>query len=136
MRTTNMLAAAAVALVIAVISSPASAIDFTVQLTTIGGAPFKDEKGQPSDIILGTVAENALLAPDSADTTGEAKMKLFMLAVKLHEKHSDKFAKDVMLSVEELSLIKTKIGKFYPPAMVGATYMLLDPASIPMEKKP
>lgn len=109
----------------------AFALDFTTPLHAISGGPFKDDKGAPVEMLLGSVAENALLAPDQADTNGTEKNKAFWLAVKLHEKGSDKYAKDANLTAEEITRIKDKIGKFYPPAIVGAAWQILDPASVP-----
>ena len=53
------------------------------------------------------------------------------LAVKLHEKYSDKFGADVTLSAEEIAKIKDKIGKVSPPLVVRAAWMILNPASVP-----
>lgn len=114
-----------------VVSTSAWAIDFTTPLHAIGGGPFKDEKGQVQELILGQIAENALMASDQADRDGNEKMKSFLLALKLHEKGTGSFAKDANLSAEELSRIKDKIGKFYPPAVVGAAWSVIDPASVP-----
>lgn len=126
-RRTIIFAAAA----LAVLAGPAYAIDFTTSLHTISGGPFKDDKGQPTELLLGTVAENSLLSNEQNET-GEVKAKAFWLAVKLHEKGGgDKFSKDVTLTVDEIKVIKDKIGKLYPPSIVGAAWMILDPASVP-----
>lgn len=117
------------AAIIALLASPAFAIDFTVELKQIDGTPFKDEKGtEIKGNTLGKICENALLATysDERDTTGkelitpEEKYRRWQIAGKVH-------GKDVNLPAEDLALLKKLVGKGYPPLVVGQAWTLLDP---------
>jgi hypothetical protein len=122
----TILAAAALAATLS--ASPATALDFTAPITQLDGTPFTDQAGKPLATTLGTIAETALLAsyPDEQATiTGEDKVKRFVLATKIHE------AKGAALTADEVALIKKLIGKSYNALIVGKSWQLLDPASVP-----
>lgn len=127
-------------LALALIATPAGAVDFTTNLTQLNGKPFEDGDHKPMELTLGAVAENALLAAyqDETDdlmqkkTTLEAftmeKTKRYGLAQKL------RIAKDVNLSDTERDLLKKLIAKSYGIMniqIMGRAFELIDPTSIP-----
>src|ERR1700733_8872900 len=88
-----------------------SHIDFTKDLLGVDGKPLPnvdiaDPKKSPG-LTLGDVAVGALEASLEADkgTGGAEKFKLDTLARKVYKN------KDAVLEVEEISLIKTRIGQ-------------------------
>jgi len=76
-------------------------------------------------LTLGIVAVNALesILEEDRGQTGSDKFKADELARKVYK------AKAAVLTVEEISLIKTRIGKAYGPLIVGYAWRLLDPAT-------
>jgi hypothetical protein len=100
-------------------------IDFTQVLVGINGQPMMaGDVKSPTPLTLGDAAVNALLSPTQADQqmTGIEKFKLDELARKIYGK------KDVVLTLDELKLIKDRVGSISPPMVVGAVWRLLDPA--------
>jgi hypothetical protein len=100
-------------------------INFTEALTGLDGKPIVQgdpKKAEP--ITLGDIAvaslENSL--EEDRQMSGDAKFKLDTLARKIYK------MKDAILTVEDISTIKQRIGKAYPPVIVGAAWRLLDPA--------
>jgi len=100
-------------------------INFTEALTGLDGKPIVQgdpKKAEPST--LGDIAvaslENSL--EEDRQMSGDAKFKLDTLARKIYK------MKDAILTVEDISTIKQRIGKAYPPVIVGAAWRLLDPA--------
>jgi hypothetical protein len=80
-----------------------------------------------------TLGDAALMALETAleedrQSTGADKFKLDDLARKIFGK------KDVILPVEDIATIKTRIGKAYGPMIVGAAWRVLDPATEQKEK--
>lgn len=134
--------AAAVALMLA--ASPALAggntpfaIDFSQKLKDIRGDFFPGsnciaEQGKPTPVpgktcdaaTLGDIAVAALLAPLQSDQnlSPTDKFKHAELARKIYDKTG------VVLSSEDISTIKDRIGKAYAAAVVGAAWPLLDPS--------
>lgn len=116
----------ALALVVSAAAQTPRTIDFTQPLISIVGKPMlQDPKDPASAITLGDAAVLALetATEDDKGASGEDKFKRDQLARKIYGK------KDVALTVEEIALIKTRIGKVETPAVVGAAWPLLDPAS-------
>jgi hypothetical protein len=103
-------------------------IDFTQVLIAVDGKPIQEPtapgKEAPPPLTLGDVAVVALDAALEEDRTasGEAKFLRDQIARKIYKK------KSVILTVEEITTIKTRIGKAYPAGIVGAAWRLLDPA--------
>lgn len=108
---------------------PASAaeIDFTTPLVQLDGKPFLGPDGKPVETTLASVAETALLGSyvDEQNLTGEEKVKRFSLANKIHGNRA------ASLTTEEVALIKRLIAKSYNPLVVGLSWTILDPASVP-----
>lgn len=84
-------------------------------------APITDLDGKQVDgATLGSVCTAALLAPNQQDSA-ETKGKLFDLALAIHGKEA------ADLKVEDVAMLKERVGKCYPPLVVGRTWQLLDP---------
>jgi hypothetical protein len=99
--------------------------DFDQVLIGIDGKPLQNGDARtPTPLTLGDAAVNALESqtPDDAKSSGAEKFKLDELARKVYRN------KDVTLSVEEIAIIKDRIGKVYGPMVVGAAWRILDPA--------
>jgi hypothetical protein len=111
-------------------------IDFTAALkgvdgqTISSGKPAADGK-TPIPMTLGDAALMALetALEEDRQSTGADKFKLDDLARRIYGK------KDVVLPVEDVALIKTRIGKAYGPMIVGAAWRVLDPGA-PEKDKP
>lgn len=101
------------------------AIDFTQSLLTLDGKPAKasTEKDAPA-LTLSDVAVNSLEATVESDRglSGEKKFAMDALARKLYKNSH------CVLSVEDLALLKSRIGIVYGPMVVGDAYRLLDPS--------
>lgn len=76
-------------------------------------------------ILLKHISINALMSTipnqELKLETGEVKLIRYTLSQKINK------GKEVELSVEEISLLKERIGLFYPPLLVGKSYEILDP---------
>jgi hypothetical protein len=102
-------------------------IDFNKPLIGLDEKPIPnlDKDGKVlGTVILSDVAVGALEAQLDEDraSTGQQKFERDTLARKIYK------AKSVVLTAEELDLIKTRIGKAYGSQVVGAAWRLLDPA--------
>lgn len=79
-------------------------------------------------ITLAGIAVNALLAQheDERALAGADKVKRYKLAQKIHDSTGE-----IEIMSEEVALLKTLIGKTYPPLLVGLAWGLLeaDPAA-------
>lgn len=100
-------------------------IDFTKPLIGIDSKPIIKDKDGKEPMTLGDAAVIALetSADDDRTQSGEEKFKRDQLARKIYNQ------KDVVLSIEEIALIKTRIGKILVPAVIGAAWPLLDPST-------
>jgi hypothetical protein len=101
------------------------AIDFTRVLVGVDGKPL--QSSDPKKTTGMTLSEAAVagletILDEDKQSSGTDKFKLDELAHKIYEK------KSVVLTVEEIALIKTRIGKAYGPLVVGPAWRLLDPA--------
>jgi hypothetical protein len=103
-------------------------IDFTQPLLGIDGIALKNQPAgngkEPTVMTLGDAAMSALEMTLDSDRamTGAEKFKNDELAHKIYKN------KAASLTVEEISLIKDRIGKGYSAAVVGPAWRLLDPA--------
>jgi len=97
-------------------------IDFTEALISLDGTAMKVDGGTEK-LTLGTVAVNSLLATLEGDKNlaGTEKVKRYELAKKVFHQSS------VVLTAEEISLIKQRIADAYGPLVVGVAWHLLDP---------
>jgi hypothetical protein len=96
-------------------------MNLTTSLTDIDGNEFQD-KSTVKTAILGS-----LMNPLPGDETmvADKKVALFKLALKVNDT-----AADCQLTAEEVAMIKERVGKGYPPLIVGRVFQLLDPASV------
>jgi hypothetical protein len=101
-------------------------IDFTQKLTGVDGKPIlMTDKPDSAAVTLGDVAIAALESPqaDEPGTAASEKLAHDELARKIYHK------KDAVLTLDEVKLIKDRIGKIYPAAFIGASWPLLDASS-------
>ena len=100
--------------------------DFTSILTGLDGKPLMtgDTKA-PTGLTLGDVCVQALETPLEEDKQmdGSKKFALDQLARKIYHN------KAATLSLEDLTLLKQRVGKAYGPLVVGAAWRLLDPST-------
>lgn len=96
-------------------------IDLSTQLKDVWGKPIVDETGAP--IALCHVLVNAAHAHYEGDqfSDGAAKAKLAILAKKLAVDG------EVDLPIEDIALIKERVGRGMPTAVIGAVNDILDP---------
>jgi len=95
-------------------------LDTTKVLVNIAGESLKESVNDVAvDVILRTVVVNALLSPVEKDT-GMKKMEKEELARKIYQNDS------VDLTIEQVKLIKDRIGEMYAPIVVGQCWRLLE----------
>ena len=95
-------------------------LDVTKILVNIAGESLKESVNDVAvDVILRTVVVNALLSPVEKDT-GMKKMEKEELARKIYQNDS------VDLTIEQVKLIKDRIGEMYAPIVVGQCWRLLE----------
>lgn len=118
-------------LLLALLTTPAFAIDFSVKLTDSDGQPIKvcvDPRPQPEcvkevEMTLGVVVRNALYQsyPDERELSGDEKFKRAELAQALTG------AGEVKVKAEDIALMKKLVAKLYGPLIVYRAWQLLDP---------
>ena len=116
---------ALLALFASVVVADAATIDFTQHLLGANGQEITEGDGEARQpLTLGAAAVTALETVVEADRgmKGARKYELDQLARKVY-----KNAK-ATLSLEEVALIKERIGLVYSPVVVGAAWPLLDPS--------
>jgi len=96
-------------------------IDFTTILTDLEGSSIMDNGRL---VTLGRAAMMALIGqvPEDQSMTGEDRFRFARLAEKVMDNPAAK------LPVEDVALIKDRIGKFFSPVVVYRAWPLLDPA--------
>jgi hypothetical protein len=100
------------------------AVNFNQELKNLDGTPILDSPGgKPVTLktIVITVLESSM--PEDKNKSGLDKFKLDELARKVFNS-----TKDTTFSLEELTLIKTRIGEGYDPKVVGSAWRIIDPA--------
>jgi len=96
-------------------------IDFKQQLTNklTGNPIYKDETGKEG-VDLSYICVEALLATIQGEQIdGNKKLELWNLANKIHNSEVD-------LTVEEVALIKERVGKVFSQLIVGTVYDALE----------
>jgi len=90
-------------------------------LKSFDGKPLKDvdANGQAVDATIRTAMINALLSPVQKES-GLEKVKKYKLAQKIYD------GDEIDLDVDEIKLIKDRIGEVYPPVVVGQVYEILE----------
>jgi hypothetical protein len=102
-------------------------IDFSAAITDLDGksVPNPDPKGWKPYLTLSDVTATALeanLDEDKSETTGVPKYERDNLTRKIYKQTK------VVLTAEQITLIKERIGKAWGSLVVGAAWRLLDPA--------
>lgn len=102
-------------------------IDFLVELKDMDGASIQAPRAdgeKPAPATLKMAAVNALIQPfPDEKLDGAKKLDRGILAERIH------LAKEPLdLTSEEVTLVKSVIGKMYPPLIVLRAWRLLDPA--------
>ena len=94
-------------------------LDMTQKLTDLDGKVLKEGD---EDVILRKACVNALMAvlPKDNDKTGDQKLAIFSLAKRI----TDEDTPD--LAVEDLALIKERVGTAFGPAIVGPVFPMLN----------
>ena len=96
-------------------------IKVDILLKTMDGQVMKDMvDGEAIDATLRMAMVNAVLSPIEKES-GMDKVKKFNLAKKIHDAESE-----VDLTVEEVSLVKERIGEVFPVLIVGQVFNLLE----------
>lgn len=122
MKKTTMLAALALGLVL---TAPALAVDFAKPIDQLDGTPMRKE--DKTLFTLNDAVQTALLSSYQDETIdGVEKSKRFWLAKRINDNR-----KDPTLTADEVALIKKLVAKAFNPLVVGRTWEMLDPASIP-----
>lgn len=88
-------------------------------ITNLKGKPFQEEG---KNLTLGDVCCNALLFsyPEEKNVSGKVKYERWKLAAKLVDGGT------VDVTLEDMTLIKDLVGKFYGPLLVGPIYNILE----------
>ena len=99
-------------------------IDVTATIKDFEGTVLlvPNPKGNPKNATIRWACVEALMAmyQDEQTLAGEEKLKRYLLAQKIQKQ------KTPDLKAEEISLIKTLVGKNFTPAVVGPVYMVLE----------
>ena len=97
-------------------------INFDSKITNLDDTPALDQNKKP--VLLKTICINSLMTdipqPQGQLEKGETKLKRFILAQKIQKDSK------VEVSVEEVALLKERIGMVQPTIIVGKTYELLE----------
>ena len=91
-------------------------------LRTLSGDTIMDDdgKGNAVEATVRMALVNAILAPVQKET-GMEKVTKYELAKKIHGQD------EVELSVDDIKLIKDRVGEIYAPLIVGQLYERLEP---------
>lgn len=99
-------------------------IDFSQAIKGLNGEVLQmaTKEGATEDAILSKIVIEAMMGTyeDERGLSGVEKVKRYSLCEKING------AAEVDVPVEDLSLIKSLVGKAYPVVLVGPTYKLLD----------
>lgn len=95
-------------------------LNFSTPILGLDGQPIKNAKGE--DATIGSVAIEALMAvfPDEQNLLGADKLHRWRLA-KLASKGGEQ-----EVIQEDMTLLKTLVGKAYGPAVVGPVYEIIE----------
>lgn len=96
-------------------------LDTTQTLKTLSGDVMMDNdgKGNAVEATVRMAVVNAVLAPVERES-GVEKVKKYDLASRIFKED------EVELSVEEISLIKERVGEVFPPLITGQIWKLLE----------
>lgn len=102
-------------------------IDFNTELTDLDGKPIRESGADDAgNATLGFIAIQACLGSMKGDEemSGEEKLKLYQIASKIADGRKKKTAVD--MPIEDVTEIKSRVGRMFTPAIVGPVYGLLD----------
>lgn len=95
-------------------------IDFDITIENLYGQNVKDADTN-EDITLGKACVTALtIVLQDEKISGDEKFKRYMLATKIVE------GGEIIITTEEIVMLKDLIGKVYGPTIVGPVYMQLE----------
>lgn len=98
-----------------------ASVDFSTVIRDLAGEPVKD-----GDVVLtlGAVAQTILTATfaDEQNLSGPDKLARFKFALRISGA-----TEAITVSAEEVTLLKSLIGRGYGPVIVGRSYEILDP---------
>jgi len=95
-------------------------MNLNTEITDFDGNSFPD-KPTIKSAVMGSLI-NVLRGDETL--AAEQKVKMFELAMRIHG------AEQIELTAEDVSLIKERVGKAYPPMVVGRVFQAIDPASV------
>lgn len=88
-------------------------------LKGLDGKPLKNEEGKEVNLEKVCVGALTNMLP-TEQATGEVKFKRFQLAQKISGQ------KEVELTIEEVAMIKERVGVLHSPLVLGITYQMLE----------
>lgn len=131
----SALVAASVFLICEIVAhaEPPRQINFTVPILNQDNKPMRECADDPAPkkdeecktwqaVTLGMLALRALAVPEQG-LAAEASLKRGHLAMRVYK------AESLVLTADEIALIKTQIAKAYSPLIVAITFPMLDPAT-------
>lgn len=95
-------------------------MDLTKPLLDLDGNSFPDQATHKT-VLIGALL-NTLKGDEHMN--GEQKLKLYTLSMKINDT-----AAECRLSAEDVVLLKDRVGRAFPPLVVGRVFELLDPAA-------
>lgn len=104
-------------------------IDFATPIRDLKGLPVKVDG---EDMTLGSVSIAALQQMfQNEDASAEVKVKRFKIAVRIANATAP-----LALTVDDVTIIKGVVGKFWNAIVVGRVFEALDPASMAETRQP
>ena len=100
--------------------------DFSQPILDLNDKPVKMQTGVDgavTEMTLGMIAMNALLGTyeDERNLTGKEKAERMQIALRINKR-----MKEVDLTAEQMTMVKTLIAKCYGPLFVGRAWELLE----------
>lgn len=98
-------------------------INFDIVITNLDGKEMTDD-GKPAslkNISITALMGNIQVPQGTPPEKGDVKLKRYILAQKING------GGEIDLAVEDVALLKERIGLIYATLIVGKTYELLDP---------
>lgn len=102
-------------------------IDMNVVLLDLNDEPIKQDEQESKPATLGFVSIRVLL---SANLSGDDKLtgsdKFFYHTIAVKIKNSMKAGKMADLEIEEIAIVKERIGRTFGPAVVGPAFAAIE----------